>query len=140
MAGDFVDVSNLGNVDKLIDQALTVHLGQDTALVVVPATEVSSGKSYAALIGSMRMDFFKKIIKTMYTIIIMKKYPTTITLCTYYIQWSESNIRFLCLLCLLYWKGLHNTDLYLYSTGPSNHVVFHATFFNQRWALRHFSN
>jgi hypothetical protein len=37
MAGDFVDVSNLGNVDKLIDESLTVHLGQYSALVVVPA-------------------------------------------------------------------------------------------------------
>ena len=51
MAGDFVDVSNLGNVDKLIDQALTVHLGQDPALVVVPATDIRSGKSYAAFMA-----------------------------------------------------------------------------------------
>jgi hypothetical protein len=43
MAGDFVDVSNLGNVDKLIDESLTVHLGQYSALVVVPATNISSG-------------------------------------------------------------------------------------------------
>jgi hypothetical protein len=80
MAGDFVDVSNLGNVDKLIDESLTVHLGQDPALVVVPATEVSSGKSYAVFICSMRMD--KKLLKTMCTIIIIKKYITTITPCT----------------------------------------------------------
>jgi hypothetical protein len=58
MAGDFVDVSNLGNVDKLIDESLTVHFGQNPALVVVPATDIRSVKSYAA---SMRMD--KKIIK-----------------------------------------------------------------------------
>jgi len=77
MAGDFVDVSNLGNVDKLIDQALTVHLGQDTALVVVPATEVSSGKSYAAFTGSMHMD--KKIIKNQ---IHYQEISTTITPCT----------------------------------------------------------
>jgi hypothetical protein len=57
MAGYFVDVSNLGNVDKLIDKALTVHLGQDPALVVVPTTKVRSGESYAALTRSMRMDF-----------------------------------------------------------------------------------
>ncbi len=56
MAGDFVDVSNLGNVDKLIDESLTVHLGQDTALVVVPATDLRSGESNAAFIGSMRMN------------------------------------------------------------------------------------
>jgi hypothetical protein len=110
MAGDFVDVSNLGNVDKLIDQALTVHLGQYPALVVVPATYRQKLRGTHRLNAHGRL---KKLIKTMYTIIIMKKYPTTITLCTYYIQWSESNIRFLCLLCLLYWKGLqYNTDLY----------------------------
>jgi len=38
MAGDFIDVSHLGNVYELVDKTLTVHLGQDAALVVVPAT------------------------------------------------------------------------------------------------------
>ncbi len=45
MAGDFVDVSNLGNVDKLIDESLTVHLGQNPALVVVPATNRITGQA-----------------------------------------------------------------------------------------------
>ena len=31
------DVAPLGHVDELVDQPLSVHLGQDPALVVVPA-------------------------------------------------------------------------------------------------------
>ncbi len=37
VAVDLNYVANLGNVDKLVDEALTVHLGQDASLVVVPA-------------------------------------------------------------------------------------------------------
>ncbi len=46
------DLSHLGNVDKLIDESLTVHLGQNTALVVVPAQQTpAQAKSFAAFIG-----------------------------------------------------------------------------------------
>jgi hypothetical protein len=33
---DLDDLANLGNVDKLVDQTLSVDLGQDASLVVVP--------------------------------------------------------------------------------------------------------
>jgi hypothetical protein len=36
VAVDLDDVADLGHVDKLVDEALTVHLGQDASLVVVP--------------------------------------------------------------------------------------------------------
>ena len=60
MAGDFTDVSHLGNVYELVDKTLTVHLGQDAALVVVPATPHVSHKRYAAFTGSGRVDSFLK--------------------------------------------------------------------------------
>ena len=36
------NVANLGDVDKLVDQALTVHLGENAALVIVSATNKKS--------------------------------------------------------------------------------------------------
>jgi hypothetical protein len=32
----FIDFANLGHVDKLVDQSLTVNLGKDATLVVIP--------------------------------------------------------------------------------------------------------
>ena len=34
------DVSDLGDIDKLVDEPLTVHLGQDAPLVVIPEQDV----------------------------------------------------------------------------------------------------
>ena len=37
IAVDFEDISNLGHINKLIDQPLAVHFGQDAPLIVIPA-------------------------------------------------------------------------------------------------------
>ena len=37
---DLNDVSDLGNVDKLVDESLAVHLGEDASLVVIPEQDV----------------------------------------------------------------------------------------------------
>ncbi len=42
VAVDLDDVADLGNVDKLVDEALTVHLGQDASLVVVPTKRTTA--------------------------------------------------------------------------------------------------
>ncbi len=42
VAVDLNDVADLGHVDKLVDQALTVHLGKDASLVVVPAKQTTA--------------------------------------------------------------------------------------------------
>ncbi len=49
-AVDLNDVADLGYVHKLIDEPLTVHLGEDAALIVVPATENQSINENAAMI------------------------------------------------------------------------------------------
>ena len=36
VAVHFVDFTNLGNIDKLVDQTLAVNLGKDSSLVVIP--------------------------------------------------------------------------------------------------------
>ncbi len=41
VAVDLNDIADLGNVDKLVDEALTVHLGQNASLVVVPAKKTT---------------------------------------------------------------------------------------------------
>ena len=41
VAIDLNNVPDLGNVDKLVDQALTIHLGEDASLVVVPAKKMA---------------------------------------------------------------------------------------------------
>ena len=37
IAVDFEDISDLGNINELIDQPLAVHFGQDAPLIVIPA-------------------------------------------------------------------------------------------------------
>ena len=36
VAVHFVDFTNLGNIDELVDQTLAVNLGKDPSLVVIP--------------------------------------------------------------------------------------------------------
>jgi len=36
IAVDFEDISNLGNINELINQPLAVHFGQDAPLIVIP--------------------------------------------------------------------------------------------------------
>ncbi len=39
VAINLMDVANLGHLNKLVDQPLTVHLGQNTTLVIIPKTK-----------------------------------------------------------------------------------------------------
>ena len=47
------DVSDLGNIDKLVDESLTVHLGQDASLVVISEQDVVTSESTRVSIWSI---------------------------------------------------------------------------------------
>ena len=58
-----MDLANLGYIDKLVDKTLTVNLGQDSALVVVPGKKFVHKRKGTAIFSHMVIFHFSSIFR-----------------------------------------------------------------------------